>query len=197
MTSRTPHRIRRHQADDGLTLIEVCLAMLIIGVAALAAGRLVGVSLQAVLAARQQTSATYLAGQKLEQLRSLTWRFDEHAALQPVSDVTTALDAATPAGGGSGLQPSPSNSISANTGGFVDFLDERGQWVGTGSAAPSAAVFIRRWNVRSLPAQPVDALVLSVLVTTTRRESEAAAGVPRRRLAGDALVTSVVTRKAR
>jgi len=197
VTNRTPFPIARRQTSEGFTLIEVCVAMIIVSIAALAAGQLSGVSLQAVVSARHQTSATYLAVQKLEQLRALTWRFDEQAVLQPASDATTAVESAMPAAGGRGLQPSPPNSMSLNTGGYVDFLDERGQWVGTGSTAPAAAVFIRRWNVRPLTLRPADALVLSVLVTTIRRESQATTGTPRRRLADDALVTTVMTRKVR
>jgi hypothetical protein len=63
-----------------------------------------------------------------------------------------------------------------------------------GRHEPSAtARVIRRWSIRALPEDPANSLVLQVLVTTVERERQARA--PRVRLAGDALVTTVVTRR--
>jgi len=59
-------------------------------------------------------------------------------------------------------------------------------------------VYIRRWSIEPLPTNPNNTLVLQVLVTTVKRESEmAGAQGPRRRMADDALIVSVKTRKAR
>ena len=182
--------------ETGLTLIEVCLAMLILSAAALAAARLSVVSLSMVVAARLQSETTVLAAQKVEQLRSLAWRFVDAGVLQPLGDSTTDLSREPMTGGGGGLSPSPAGSLTANTPGCVDYLDRHGQWVGTGPVPPGSAVFIRRWNIAVLPSSPSDSLVLSVFVTTVVRDSQAPLSSPRRRLAGDAAVVTVLTRKA-
>ncbi|HSF99876.1 MAG TPA: hypothetical protein VLA20_02055, partial [Vicinamibacterales bacterium] len=152
----------------------------------------------ATQAARNQTSTTVLASQKLEQLRSLTWGFDEAGTGLPVSDTTTNLGQDPPTGNGSGLNPSPPGTLNQNIAGYVDYLDARGRWVGTGAAPPATATYIRRWSIEPLPTNPNNTLILQVLVTTVKRQSEMA-GVPgpRRRMADDALVVSVKTRKAR
>lgn len=189
-------RIISPRGERGMTLIEVCLAMLILSVAALSAGQLFSVALRAVVSARLQTSATMLAVQKLEQLRALDWRWDDQPILQAISDHTTDTTSDLPAGGGAGLQSSPSGSLSSNTPGYVDFLDAHGRWVGTGTIAPRSAVFIRRWLIAPLPGGSADSLMLRVLATTVLGETQLAAGSSRRRLGGDALLTTVITRKA-
>jgi hypothetical protein len=169
--------------------------MLILSTAALGAARLSVVSLTMVVAARLQSETTVLAVQKVEQLRSLAWRFVDAGVLQPVSDSTTDLSREPMTAGGGGLSPSPTGTLSANTPGYVDYLDKHGRWVGTGPAPPASAVFIRRWNVALLPSSPGDSLVLRVLVTTVVRDSQSSSTSPRRRLAGDAEVVTVLTRK--
>jgi hypothetical protein len=139
-----------------------------------------------------QTSTTILASQKLEQLRALTWSVDANGL--PVSDRTSDLSFDPVTTGGSGLRPSPTTALDANTPGWVDFLNARGQWVGTGTNPPATATFIRRWAIEPLPEDPADTLILQVLVTTVVRERQARG--PRARLAGDALVTTVLSRKA-
>jgi prepilin-type N-terminal cleavage/methylation domain-containing protein len=184
--------------DSGFTIVEVLVALLIIAVMAAGTAQLFAVSIRATHAARNQTSTTVLAAQKMEQLRSLTWGFDEAGSGLPVSDLTTTLAAEPPSGAGAGLNPSPPGTLDQNVAGYVDYLDPRGQWVGTGAAPPATAVYIRRWSIEPLPTNPNNTLVFQVLVTTVKRESEApgAAG-GRRRMADDALLVSVKTRKAR
>jgi hypothetical protein len=183
------------KSDAGFSLIEVCLSMLIVGAAALACGQLFVVAMTGVTAAKLQTSTTILAVQKIEQLRALPWRFEGTGVLHAVSDTSTDLTTEPASTGGPGLAVSPA-SLDANTPGYVDYLDQHGRWTGTGVAPPAAAVFIRRWSVTPLPGSASDALVLRVLVTTVTRESQAASGISRRRLAGDALVSTLLTRKA-
>jgi prepilin-type N-terminal cleavage/methylation domain-containing protein len=184
--------------QDGFTIVEVLVALLLISVVALGTAELFAVSIRATHAARNQTTTTVLASQKLEQLRSLTWGFDESGTGLPVSDLTTNLGQEPPTNNGAGLNPSPPGTLNQNIAGYVDYLDGRGQWVGTGVTPPATAVFIRRWSVEPLPTNPNNTLVLQVLVTTVTRESEVS-GVPgpRRRMADDALIVSVKTRKAR
>jgi prepilin-type N-terminal cleavage/methylation domain-containing protein len=184
-------------SDRGFTLIEVMIAMMLIAIMAMGVAALFGVAVRATHAARHQTSTTTLAEQKMEQLRALTWGFDDSGQNLPVSDTTTDLSQSPPTNSGGGLNPSPANSLDSNTTGYVDYLDQRGQWVGTGATPPANAVFIRRWSIRPLPTNPNNTLLMQVLVTTVKREVEVqnVAG-SRRRYADDALITTVKTRKA-
>jgi hypothetical protein len=137
-----------------------------------------------------------LAAQKMEQLRGLTWGFDDNGTSLPVSDSTTDLTTEPPGGGGGGLNPSPTGTLNANTPGYVDYLDKRGQWVGNGAVPPPTAVYIRRWSVEPLPTNPNNTLILQVLVTTVKREAQVPTG-PRRRYADDSWIVTVKTRKAK
>ena len=187
----------RFSSSSGFSLAEVLISMGILTAVSLGVAQLFAVSTRANLVARGQTSTTAMAEQKLEQLRALTWGFDTSGQGLPVSDTSTnlAVDPPTPTGGG--LNPSPSDSLEANTPGYVDFLDANGQFVGTGMIAPGTAAFIRRWSVRPLPTNPNNTLVLQVLVTPVANEgSRRDTGGPRQRMPGDALLVSVKTRKS-
>ena len=115
----------------------------------------------------------------MEQLRSLTWGFDAEGQGLPVSDTTTNLAVYPPTQTGTGLNPSPANSLDQNTAGFVDFLDANGTWVGTGTTPPAGAVYVRRWSIEPLPTNPNNTLVIQVLVTPV--VNEAGAPTTRRR----------------
>jgi type II secretory pathway pseudopilin PulG len=183
--------------DSGFSFIEVMIAMMLIMIVALGVGGLFGVAVRATHGSRNQTSTATLAEQKMEQLRSLTWGFDTDGQNLPVSDTTTDLSQTPPTGTGGGLNPSPAGSLDANTPGYVDYLDARGTWVGTGGAPPPAAVFIRRWSIQPLPTNPNNTLILQVLVTTVAREARlVAVPSPRPRYGDDALIATVKTRKA-
>jgi type II secretory pathway pseudopilin PulG len=187
--SRTPD-------DRGFTLVEVLIAMLLIVTAVTGVMALVGISVKAAYASRTETTATMLAEQKVEQLRGLTWGFDPANPSAAWSDTTTDLSRWPPTGGGRGLSPSPLSTLDTNTPGYVDYLDTRGTWVGTGTTPPPNAVYIRRWNVQPLAAHPGDTLLMQVLVTTVKRELELhGSAAPRRRFADDALVATTKTRK--
>lgn len=163
----------------------------------LGVAQMFGISTRANKVARGQTSATALAAQKMEQLRSLTWGFDLEGLGLPLSDTTSDISVYPPTQSGSGLNPSPTDSLEENTSGYVDFLDANGTWVGTGTQAPTTAVFIRRWSIQPLPTNPNNTLVLQVLVTPVSNEhARVTSEFTRTRMAGDALLTSVKTRKA-
>ena len=181
----------------GFSLIEVVIAMGLLMVVSLGVAQLFAASTRVNLKARGQTSTTALAEQKLEQIRSLTWGFDDQGLGLPVSDVTTNLAVYPPAKNGSGLNPSPGTALQQNTSGCVDYLDGNGNWVGTGSTPPSTTVYIRRWSIQPLPTNPNNTLVIQVLVTTRENDELRAGGATSRiRLPGDALLTSVKTRKS-
>jgi hypothetical protein len=114
-----------------------------------------------------------------------------------LSDTSTNLAVYPPAHNGSGLNPSPADSLEQNTEGFVDFLDGNGAWVGTGSTPPASAVYIRRWSIQPLPTNPNNTLVIQVLVTpVTSEAARVSSAFTRTRMAGDALLVTVRTRKA-
>ena len=159
--------MRRAIDEDGFTLVEACVAMSLLVVAATTAAQLFGVAIASTQVARLQTSTVVLANQKLEALRALSWP--------------------DPA-----LSPTVADALDSDILGSVEHLSVRGVIVGTDLAPPSTARFVRRWSIRPLPEDPANALIVQVLVTTLEVERRALR--PRRRLAGDALVTSILAR---
>ena len=181
----------------GFSLIEVMISMTLLTVVSLGVAQVFAVSTRANYVARGQTSTTTLAEQKLEQLRGLTWGFDLDGQGLPLSDTTTNLAVYPPTATGSGLNPSPADSLDQNTAGYVDYLDANGTWVGTGPTPTPTAMYIRRWSIRPLPTNPNNTLVLQVLVTPATAEAgRPATADPRTRMATDALLVTVKTRKA-
>ena len=190
-------RTRFNSNSHGFSLIEVLVSMGLLTAVSLGVAQLFALSTRANLIAKGATSTTAMAEQKLEQLRGLTWGFDTAGQGLPVSDTTTNLTVTPPTHDGSGLNPSPSDSLEQNTNGFVDFLDGGGTWVGTGSTPPATAVYIRRWSIQPLPTNPNNTLVIQVLVTpVTSEQARVESQFTRTRMAGDALLVTVRTRKA-
>ena len=180
-------------SNRGFSLIEVTVSMGLLTVVALSVAQLFAVSTRANFVAKGRSSATARAEQKMEQIRSLTWGFDSEGLGLPVSDTTTNLSVFPLAQNGTGLNPSPANSLVTNVPGFFEYLDANGTWV----AQPGQAAYVRRWAIRPLPTNPNNTLILQVLVSPMVDDlNQAAAGGPRRRLPGDALITTVKTRKA-
>lgn len=181
----------------GFSLVEVLVAMGILTAVSLGVAQLFALSAKNNLTAKGQTSTTSMAEQKIEQLRALTWGFDLAGQGLPVTDTTTNLTVTPPQHNGTGLNPSPSDSLERNTDGFVDFLDANGQWVGTGTTPPGNAVYIRRWSITPLPTNPNNTIVIEVLVTPVVNEMARVESVyTRTRMSGDALIITVKTRKA-
>ncbi len=184
--------------DDGFSLIEVLVAMIVVVPAVIGAAGMVTLAACAIRDARLESTAVVLASQKLEQLRALEWNADDVNGGPASSDTTTDLTRDPPVGGGLGLTPSPAGTLSTNVPGFVDFLDVGGRWVGTGATPPPRATFIRRWAVTPLPAGGSDSLALQVLVTTVTRDGQVTQRPARRsRLPGEALLATVRTRTSR
>jgi prepilin-type N-terminal cleavage/methylation domain-containing protein len=177
---------RTGRADAGFTLIEVLAAMLLIAAAAIGVAGLLGAAVRSRDAARVQTMATLLAQQKMEQILSLTWRFDPAGTGLPDGDTTSDVSFNPPQAGGTGLQPSPAGTLDADTSGFVDYLDATGRWVGRAGAVPGAAVYVRRWSIQSLASDPADTRVVQVLVRPVGR------ALP----GGEVVLTALKTRRA-
>ena len=150
--------------DAGFTLVDVLVAMVIVACGVVGVAGLFVTAIHAVHAARTETSATALAVGKMEQLRALVWSFDARLPDALDTDTTTDLSHDPPLASGRGLLPSPPGTLDENVPGYVDYLDGDGTWVGTGAAAPPAAMFVRRWSVQPLPRQPDTVLVFQVVV---------------------------------
>ena len=177
-------------SEAGFSLLEVLVAIVVLSTVAAGLAGLFALAAMATRSARSQTLATLIAMDKIEQLRGLMWSFDANGAA--VSDTTSDLSTRPTASAGQGLRPSPPDSLQRNTIGYVDYLDDAGQWTGTGAQPAPGAVFIRRWNIQPLPADPVNTLIFQVLVRTVAGGAGGAGG----RRPGDAMLTSVRTRKA-
>ena len=186
-------------SERGFSLIEVVFSLSILMAVCLGVAQLFTVATRANLGAKGQTSTSILAAQKMEQLRGLTWGFDDTGLGLPLTDTTTDLTQDPPTNSGSGLNPSPPGTLQANTAGFVDYLDQYGNWVGGGaSTPPPTAYYIRRWSIEPLPTNPNNTLIFQVMVTTVTTEGGAnrATNQARWRLTNDAWIVSVKTRKA-
>jgi len=185
-------------SNQGFSLIEVMVALGILVTVSLGVAQLFSTATRSNQAGRSRTSSSILAAEKMEQLRGLTWGFDNTALGLPLSDTTTDLSYDPPTNGGPGLNPSPSGTLQTNTTGYVDYLDQFGNWVGTGSTPPLAAIYIRRWSVEPLPTNPNNTLIFQVMVTTVVVEATEAKTVTgtRYRLRDDGWIVSVKTRKA-
>jgi prepilin-type N-terminal cleavage/methylation domain-containing protein len=103
----------------GFSLIEVVIAIGLLTVVSLGVAQLFAASTRSNLVARGNTITTALAQQKMEQIRSLTWGFDEEGLGLPVTDTNTNLSVWPLAQDGTGLNPSPSDSLEENKAGFL------------------------------------------------------------------------------
>jgi len=149
--------------EGGFSLVEVLAASIILMTGLIAVAQMFVVSTNANMAARRVTTTAVLAQQKIEQLRGLTWGYDDFGL--PISDFTSNIAVSPPTPiGGVGLQPSPGDTLNASTPGYVDYLDAYGAWVGAGAAPPAGAIYVRRWSVEPLPTNPNNTLVFQVLV---------------------------------
>ena len=174
----------------GLTLVEVVVAIALFTLVSVGAAHLLVWVVRAMWSSGAETVALAAAHAKIEELQSLAWHWDE--AGNRVSDLDTNLSGRTPAGGGQGLTVSPANALQDNVDGYVDYLDARGQWVGTGPRAPDTAAFVRRWEIRALAGAP-DTLVFRVLVVPLAN-SPTAGRVMSGHRAGESLLTTARTR---
>ena len=178
----------------GFSIIEVLMATALMVAAVASLAQLFALSTTRNKSSKNTTFAAVLAQQKMEQLRSLTWGFD--ALGLPTTDTTTDTTKFPETAGGTGLSPSPVNTLQQNVVGYVDYLDAKGQSLGGASVnPPGSAVYIRRWMIEPLPTNPNNTIVLQVLVTRHRDRGTADSGSVIR-LPDEARIISVKTRKA-
>lgn len=149
--------------SGGFTLIEVLVSAALLTVAALGIAQLTMLAARTTEAARRRTATTLLAAQKMEQLRSLAWARDPGGGL--LSDTTTDLSRDPPSSSGHGLSISSSGTLERNVDGYADYLDASGRWIGGGPSPPAGTLYVRRWAVWPLAADPQHSRVLVVFVT--------------------------------
>ena len=180
--------------DAGFSLLEVIVAAMLLATALVSLAQLFGVATRSNIGSRTTTYAAVLAQQKLEELRSLSWGFDQVGL--PISDISTdtTVTPETP-NGGTGLSPSPPNALQSNSPGWVDYIDAYGNKRGGGATAPDNTLYTRRWMVSPLPTNPNNTLVIQVLVF--RNKARAAVDEGARRFPEEARMVTVKTRKAR
>lgn len=196
MPSTRIRRIISFSANDetGFSLVEAIVAAGLMAGALASLGQMLAISVASNRSARAGSDATVLALQKMEQLRALTWGVD--ASGLPISD--TSSDTAAPIEvptGGTGLSLSPGNTLTSNTNGWVDYVDQSGNTIGGGAEAPGGAVYVRRWAVEAFPSNPPDTIVLRVLVRPIGRR-EGASRMSTARWPDEAQLLSIKTRKA-
>src|SRR5215216_4716245 len=111
-TSDLPRRLRT-TSERGTTLIEALVATAILVTVAAGAGGILTWSTRATAASSRQSTAVWLAEQKLEQLCALEWSVDSDGVDR--SDQTTSAASDPMTDGGAGLGASPASAIDENT----------------------------------------------------------------------------------
>ena len=163
------------RAEAGFSLVEVMVATSILATALVALAQLFVISTASNHSARNSGTAMIYAQQKIEQLRGLAYTLDSNGL--PVTDVTTDTAEYPPAEtGGTGLSPATTNTLQANTEGYVDYLDHLGRQLGGGATMLDNVAYIRRWSIEPLPTNPNNILVIQVLVTRSRDRGTADLG---------------------
>lgn len=188
-------RFKSSNGEAGFSLLETLVASGLMATALVALAQMFAISVQNNISGRTGTFTTVLAQQKLEQLRALTWGYDNLGL--PLSDISTntALPTESPTGG-TGLSPSPGSSLTTNTDGYVDYIDQFGRILGGGTTIPNKTMYIRRWSIEPLPTNPNDTVVIQVLVTARTDRGTADSAGSTLRLRDEARVMSIKTRKA-
>ena len=185
--------------SGGFTLVEVLVAMAIMVAVAVGVARLFATAVAATRSARDRTVALALASAKIEQLRSLEWRFDIDASgtLTARTDTVSDLSVEPAGSGGPGLAESPPGTLDANVPPYVDYLDRFGQWAGAGPAPVAGSAYIRRWAVRHPAGDPDQLVALQVLVTSVHREQSRPVGIPHAWDGEDVVLATLVSRTSR
>jgi len=175
--------------EDGITLLDALVATAILVTVTTGVAGLLTWSTRAVAAAATETTAVWLAQQKLEQLAALEWSVDEGGFAR--SDESTSVAVDPMRASGPGLRASPGPTADVNTPEYVDFTGADGSWRGNTAPSPGAA-FVRRWSVVPVAGDPQNTLVLTVSV---RPLSEARRGS--RQVSSGATLQTVRTRLLR
>jgi type II secretory pathway pseudopilin PulG len=183
------------KSEAGFSLLETLIATFLLAGGVLATAQMFLLATKSNANSMQTTYTAALAQEKMEQLRSLTWGFDQ--AGLPIQDYSTNTAVDPPQDNGVGLTPSPDNALSANTAGYVDYLSRDGTSLGGGAQVPNGTVYVRRWSVEPLPTNPNNTLILQVLVFPHAARDEDGVGAVLDRRQQEARLVTVKTRKSR
>ena len=99
--------------EDGFTLLDALVATAILVTVTTGVAGLLTWSTRAVAAAGTQTTAVWLAQQKLEQLAALEWSVNEAGLARSDDSTSVAVDPMRASG--PGLRTSPGSSADVNT----------------------------------------------------------------------------------
>jgi type II secretory pathway pseudopilin PulG len=135
----------------GFSLLEAIVAAGVLAVALTTLAQLVVVAGRQSVAGRRAATALILAQAKLEELRSLPWRFDPDG-----SRVSSAA-----------LSPSPPNTLSDDVAGWFERLDR----FGAPADDQRPLHFGRRWSIAPLAPLDLDGLTLQVCVGHSRPDT--------------------------
>jgi prepilin-type N-terminal cleavage/methylation domain-containing protein len=145
--------MRNRFSPDGFTLVEVIVAMVVVCTAAAGLAQLGVIATAQSGAVQRDAFALALAQSKIEELRALAWAFDPAGVR--VSDPLLAA--------------SPPETLTVDTGGFVDFLDRFGH-----PSPPAAAAYHRRWAIAAFDPGDLDTVRLQSCVLTKVEASNGA-----------------------
>jgi prepilin-type N-terminal cleavage/methylation domain-containing protein len=190
----------------GFSLLETLVAMSVMTVGVVGLAGLFVAGMTSDQNSHKNTYATLLATQKMDQLRSLVFSFDQNAL--PITDITTNLAADPPAPAAScppGCGLTPGGSLSpvsegvtitdeVNTDGYTDYLDANGNLLGGGPTVLPNTVYIRRWMIQPHPNNPTNTVVLQVRVSPVQGQGTVELGQVTR-LPNEARFIAVKTRK--
>jgi prepilin-type N-terminal cleavage/methylation domain-containing protein len=154
--------------ERGFSLLETLVAVSLLAVSVCALAQLFAIAVRATADARHASMAAALAEQKLEELR------------RP----------------GLPLTPQPATSLDSNTAGLCDFLDQYGRALGTGTVPMAGTIYVRRWSITPLPADPAGSTLLQVVVIPRFLQGAALSGSADPRRFGGAQLVAIKTRRA-
>jgi len=148
--------------ESGITLLDALVATAILVTVTTGVAGLITWSTRAMAAAGTETTAVWLAQQKLEQLAALEWSVDEGGLAR--SDESTSVAVDPMRASGPGLRPSPGSAADVNTTEYMDFVGADGSWRGDAGLPRAGAAFVRRWSVVPLASDALNTLVITVSV---------------------------------
>jgi prepilin-type N-terminal cleavage/methylation domain-containing protein len=186
--------VRTRDREDGFTLAEVLIALVLVAITTIGVAPLIALAALSARTSHSRTWSCLLAASKLDELKTLSLAFD--ASGGPLTDTTTDASADPLRAGGTGLGPSPPDSLDRNVPGYVDYLDGTGQWVGAGATRPASAVYVRRWNIAPLPGDPANTVLIRIVVVPVVSGVAPGSKVVSTNQSGSPVLVAIKTRKA-
>lgn len=154
--------------SEGFTLVDALVGLAFVSAITAGLASLVAIAIDLTREARDDTAAGGLAVERLEQLRA------SFAA-------------------GTVLPVSPANTLDEDVVGYFDHVHANGETVSGPADRSWSAVFVRRWQVSSIPSGAPSARVLQVRVLLASRASSMPVGHgPPARVPGEVRLTTIL-----